>query len=168
MEYNPLVELSNIASSDAIMKYTKSSVEQIVDSLPLSLPHGRNKFIYLIAATWFEFEFEKDLLEYLVRDGSCEIHFFDHRLGDFVGEVPKSIHLHNWGLEGNKDASRGWKDSMTLKETVQKLNHDGRFVDMLRIDCDGCEWNTFPEWLSSGIEPRQLLVSIHGSPRNED
>jgi hypothetical protein len=57
---------------------------------------------------------------------------------------------------------------MTLKETVQKLNHDGRFVDMLRIDCDGCEWNTFPEWLSSGIEPRQLLVSIHGSPRNED
>jgi hypothetical protein len=51
MEYNPLVELSNIASSDAIMKYTKSSVEQIVDSLPPSLPHGRNKFIYLIAAT---------------------------------------------------------------------------------------------------------------------
>jgi len=116
----------------------------------------------------FDFAFEQDVLGDLGGPGSCEMHFFDQRLGDNTGTIPDGITVHNWGLEGEVDAPRARQGYMTLKETVHHLGHEGKYLEIMRIDCDGCEWHTFSEWLSSGVTPRQLLVSLHGAPRNED
>ncbi len=116
----------------------------------------------------FDFAFEKELLQELGGVGSCEIHFFDHRLDDFGGDIPEGITVHHWGLEGIIDASKARRDYMTLKEIVHHLGHEGRSLEVMRVDCDGCEWHTFKEWLSSGVTTRQLVVSLHGTPRNED
>jgi hypothetical protein len=116
----------------------------------------------------FDFAFEQDLFNELGGPGSCEIHVFDQRIGDYGGDVPEGITVHNWGLEGEIDAPKARRGFMTLKETVHHLGHEGRHLEIMRIDCDGCEWHTFSEWVSSGVLPRQLLVSLHGAPRNED
>ncbi len=116
----------------------------------------------------FDFAFEVNLLKLLGGPGSCEVHFFDHRLDNFKGRVPKGITVHPWGLEGEVDASLSRRNFMTLKETVRHLGHDGRKIEILRLDCEGCEWHTYQEWLTSGVTPRQIVVSLHGSPKNED
>jgi len=116
----------------------------------------------------FDFAFETHLLQVVGGVGSCEIHVFDHRLDDYGGKIPEGIIPHNWSLEGEIDAPKARKGYMTLKEIVHHLGHEGRTLDVMRVDCEGCEWHTFPEWLKSGVEPRQLLVSFHGAPRNED
>ena len=115
----------------------------------------------------FEFSFELDLLEHLDGDG-CEVHVFDHRLKDFGGNIPENIIAHSWSLEAETDAALGRRDSMTLREIVTQLGHKGREVDVFRLDCSGCEWNTYKEWLTSGVEIKQILVELHGAPRNED
>ena len=35
-------------------------------------------------------------------------------------------------------------------------------------NCEGCEWQTYPEWLNAGVTPNQLVVTLHGAPKNED
>jgi hypothetical protein len=116
----------------------------------------------------FDFAFELNLLKEIGGAGSCEVHVFDHRLDDYGGEIPEGIIPHHWSLEGEIDAPRARKGFMTLKEIVHHLGHEGRELEVMRVDCEGCEWHTYPEWLNSGVEPRQLLVSFHGAPRNED
>lgn len=116
----------------------------------------------------FDFAFEVGLLKLLGGPGSCEIHYFDHRLEQFEGNVPKGIIIHKWGLEGTVDLSLSRRNFMTLKETVRHLGHEGRDLDILRIDCEGCEWHTYKEWLISGVTPKQIVTTLHGAPRNED
>lgn len=116
----------------------------------------------------FDFAFETELMKFIGGSGSCEIHFFDQRLSDFGGHEPEGVTLHPWGLEGFIDSPLSRRNFMTLKETVHHLGHEGRELDVMRIDCEGCEWHTFREWLTSGISARQIVVTLHGSPRNED
>ena len=116
----------------------------------------------------FDFAFELDLLAEMGGPGTCEIHVFDHRLEDYGGKIPEGINIHHWSLEGEADAPKARKGYMTLKEVVHHLGHNGRELEIMRVDCDGCEWHTWSEWLTSGVTPRQLLVSLHGAPRNED
>lgn len=116
----------------------------------------------------FDFAFETDLLKITGGPDSCEIHFFDHRLDKFGGHAPHGITLHSWGLEGSIDAPLSRRNFMTLKETVHHLDHEGRELDILRLDCEGCEWHTFREWLDSGASARQIVVTLHGAPKNED
>jgi len=116
----------------------------------------------------FDFAFEIDLLHLLGGAESCEIHFFDHRLDSFGGKAPDGVILHAWGLEGVVDAPMSRRNFMTLKETVHHLGHEGKELELMRVDCEGCEWSTFREWLQSGITVRQIMVTLHGSPKNED
>ena len=108
------------------------------------------------------------MLKILGDPGSCEIHSFDQRLDKFGGHAPEGIGLHPWGLEGTADAKLSRRNYMTLKETVQHLGHQGRELDIMRLDCEGCEWNTFREWLGTEISIGQIVVSLHGAPKNED
>jgi len=116
----------------------------------------------------FDFSFETEILEELGGPDSCELHFFDHRLDNYGGDAPDGITVHHWGLEGKVDAPKARRDFMTMKEIVHHLGHEGRSLEIMRIDCDGCEWHTFSEWITSGVRPRQVVTSLHGAPRNED
>jgi hypothetical protein len=98
---------------------------------------------------------------------SCEVHTFDPTLekpfegGDYAT-------FHPWGLgeDGVEAKFRGKKWSGKSFETIIKeLGHQDRTIDVIKIDCEGCEWKTMPplfELISSGkVKVNQVLIELH-------
>lgn len=128
-------------------------------------------------------KFEVGLQE-LLGTNRCEIHVFDGN--DYAATVPKhmDIHFHNWGLRRDRgpntnddyspDENMAFPlsrslDSMkyrSLSQTMKILGHTGEVLDILKIDCEGCEWKSAMDWLgeSSVPPPRQVLIEVHRSP----
>lgn len=131
----------------------------------MSRKNKRKCLIYSVGSNG-DFSFEKGLYEIFSREKSqpsCEIHVFDPK--DFSASVPNDIksmlHFHPWGIVGETSISTNFK---SLKETVEILGHEGEILDIFKIDCEKCEWETFDDWFSVGLDMRQILVEVHGSP----
>lgn len=116
-----------------------------------------------------DFSFEDALFR--MHDKACEIHMFDpakawERKDDARA---KNIHYHAWGLRSTYDDSKSvvWPKGKkggfrTFPETRAALGHENRTLDVLKIDCEGCEWSTVRDWI--GVGARQILVETHGLP----
>lgn len=116
-----------------------------------------------------DFSFEDDIAR--MHNNKCEIHVFDpadwSRKGD---ETNKNIHYHVWGMKSSYDDSpsvvwpKGRKGGFkTFQETMALLGHsNNRTIDLLKIDCEGCEFSTLRDWIN--LDVRQILVEIHGVP----
>ena len=129
------------------------------------------------------FKFEIGLQEFL-EENRCDIHVFDGT--DYSASIPEDmdIHFHNWGLRRDRgpntnddfspDENMAFPQSqkiitakhMSLSQIMKMLGHSGEVLDILKIDCEGCEWKTYMDWLgdSSVQSPRQVLIEVHRSP----
>mmetsp|Transcript_50135 Transcript_50135/g.74852 ORF Transcript_50135/g.74852 Transcript_50135/m.74852 type:complete len:330 (-) Transcript_50135:520-1509(-) len=88
----------------------------------------------------------------------CEIHVFDMR--NYTDRVePTGSIFHQWGL--GSENSQGRFEYKTLKDTVKELGHEGRTIDIFKIDCEKCEWTTYQSWLEANVTLRQVLVEVH-------
>ena len=118
-----------------------------------------------------DFRFEEGLHNLL--PGVCEIHTFDFT--DYSGRVPhgKNIYFHHWGLKPSYEESKATMNRFkqdvpldqpfkTFEETKKELGHEGRPIDVFKIDCEGCEWLTYKDWIGADI--RQILVEVHLVP----
>ena len=122
-------------------------------------------------------------------DHTCEIHVFDPepsyaRVND---TIVHNIHYHAWALQSSrvrttttntKKRKYQWQLASQYKnlyEIIQELGHDNRRIDVLKIDCEGCEWTTYQDWLftsnnSNTTHPvvradiRQILIETHAVP----
>lgn len=103
---------------------------------------------------------------------SCEIHVFDpnpayERPGDVAG---KNIHFHPWGLNSSQPSnirSRLYSVGKTqifktFQEILKELGHETRRIDILKVDCEGCEWATYKDWIGHDIG--QIAIEVHGVP----
>ncbi len=104
----------------------------------------------------------------------CEIHTFDFT--DYSSRVPrgKNIFFHKWGLkpsytETKPASSNAFRQTIpshlpfkTFQETIRELGHEGRPIDIFKIDCEGCEWSTYKDWIQADL--RQILVEVHQVP----
>lgn len=131
------------------------------------------------------FDFETDLQKL---SPSCEIHVFD--MDNFRFKIPPGLNIsyHQWGIRPTDKRSaiprsfafhspyipgqgelvwekQGYEDRFkTFQQTVKELGHEGRVLDVFKIDCEGCEWFTYKDWLSGVIDVRQILVEVHDTP----
>lgn len=113
-----------------------------------------------------DFSFEKSILERIGHH--CEIHTFD--FGDYRegarqvgnrthnGEVKAAVTYHQFGL--GEDNPPEFKSLATV---VNEFGHRNRTVDIFKIDCEGCEWETAKHWFEADITLRQIQIELHQS-----
>ena len=125
-----------------------------------------------------KFDFESALLDNVSKN--CEIHVFDHTVSTLrlvsKQRKPWRVHFHQIGLAAMTSRDAGG-DFKTLSDMVRDLGHVGRTIDILKIDCEGCEWTTFASWFDAPVKISQILVEVHsvgtvgsknGSSNDED
>lgn len=113
-----------------------------------------------------QFHFEYGLHKLFQR--KCEIHVFDPnpkyaRPSDMES---KNITYHPWGIKSSYVPFIPRKDFVfrTIPDIVHELGHVGRRIDIFKIDCEGCEWTSYKDWIlnkSNGIDVRQILIEVH-------
>ena len=59
---------------------------------------------------------------------------------------------------------------MSPKRSMMKqLNHTGRSIDLLKIDCEGCEWQSLPDIFDAkhaeAMKVDQLQIELHGGEK---
>ena len=103
--------------------------------------------------------------------GVCEFHIFDMK--DYTFKMPKELeraHFHAWGLAAqDRNASAKPKPGKRfegLKDTIKLLGHENLdMIDIFKIDCEGCELETYKDWTGPGIPTlHQIQVEIHDAP----
>lgn len=102
---------------------------------------------------------------FIETDGLCEIHVFDFSQNyTRKKNSMRNIHFHQWGLQGSREPRQGpaWR---TLPEIIRELGHENRTIDVLKIDCEGCEWDTYQDWIHLDI--RQILIETHSLPKQK-
>ena len=103
--------------------------------------------------------------------GTCEYHTFD--MGDYERCTPKELenaHYHRWGIIKQKEsngAPEPGRQYYGLKDTMKLLGHENLdMIDVFKIDCEGCEWTSFDDWLTPDMPHlNQILVELHKPPR---
>lgn len=96
----------------------------------------------------------------------CEIHTFDPTLRrPYIGG--KYSAFHAIGLADRKRTYSGWK-MLSLGQMMANLSHVGRRIDILKVDCEGCEWEALPavfrEMQAGRLQVGQLLIEVHSVP----
>jgi Methyltransferase domain len=152
---------------------------QLVANTGDSQNHESPCLIYSVGSQG-KFEWEDGMYRELGnRNDICEIHIFDPK--DFSKTrndlQQKGMHFHAWGLtssyskmyNGTKKTKNG--SYLSLPETLEKLGHVGRVIDIFKIDCEGCEWFVFRDLLGTSIKSRnvdirQILVALFSKEVN--
>eukprot|EP00558_Chaetoceros_sp_UNC1202_P003000 CAMPEP_0197236244 /NCGR_PEP_ID=MMETSP1429-20130617/3425_1 /TAXON_ID=49237 /ORGANISM="Chaetoceros sp., Strain UNC1202" /LENGTH=324 /DNA_ID=CAMNT_0042694999 /DNA_START=107 /DNA_END=1081 /DNA_ORIENTATION=+ len=115
-----------------------------------------------------DFTFEEAVLKDVSK--SCEIHTFDvlaERNGEDFAELAKKagVEFHHYGLGS---PGRGNPNGKRFKDIIPELKHEGKTIDMMKIDCESCEWGQYVEWIedwtNSGVKVRTLLIELHKAP----
>jgi len=104
-----------------------------------------------------------------VGEGICEFHIFD--MGDYGAKVPKELkraHYHQWGLkeqDPHVDRPAPGQEFYGLLDTIKLVGHENLdVIDIFKIDCEGCEYKTFRDWMGEGIPAlHQIQVELHDS-----
>eukprot|EP00980_Cylindrotheca_fusiformis_P010677 scaffold2384_cov80-Cylindrotheca_fusiformis.AAC.1 len=98
----------------------------------------------------------------------CEIHTFDPTLEKpFVGDEYATFHPWGIGVDGEENEySRGPKwVSKGIETIMTELGHTNRTLDILKIDCEGCEFVAMPilfNAIAAGrIKVNQIQVEVH-------
>jgi len=99
----------------------------------------------------------------------CETHTFDPTINTFVGNEYATF--HQWGLGVDGEKINGW-ESKSFETVIQALGHENRTIDILKIDCEGCEWATMPplfDAIASGkTKVNQIQIELHSLTRSNN
>lgn len=91
--------------------------------------------------------------ELLMGREGCEVHAFDCTI-NHPATLGKNVHFHPWCLGAGKGddefkldgARRGTQadgaEFLTLPAIIRKLGHEDRLLTVLKMDCEGCEWDS--------------------------
>eukprot|EP00956_Cyclotella_meneghiniana_P011426 scaffold16034_cov38-Cyclotella_meneghiniana.AAC.2 len=128
---------------------------------------GRNKIqspclVYSIGSN-NDISFEK----VVKRDIGCEIHTFDPTLkSKFIGDAYASFHPWGLGTDGAQTSvGQASFVAKSLDRILGELGHVGRRLNILKIDCEGCEYDVMPPVFEAvatgGLKIDQILIELH-------
>eukprot|EP00804_Cyclotella_cryptica_P004644 CCRYP_006945-RA/>CCRYP_006945-RA protein AED:0.14 eAED:0.14 QI:0/-1/0/1/-1/1/1/0/340 len=108
----------------------------------------------------------------VAREFGCDVFAFDPT-SDFESNVAPGVTFHKLGLQGvGVDVSKTHSSLYSaldpaklrsLGDIRRMLGHENRQVDVLRLDCEGCEWGVLKQ-LACSDDSRmvdQLMVEMH-------
>jgi len=84
----------------------------------------------------------------------CKIHTFDHTTKNNVINKPQYVNFYGKGLGATNNG-----DILTMDALLGLAGLSTSNVDVLKIDCEGCEYNVYKELTKGFI--RQILMEIH-------
>ena len=100
----------------------------------------------------------------------CVIHTFD-RIDYFNSRnitqlaAKAGVNFHHTSLGERTEAVKNGK---RFKEIITNLKHQGKTIDIMKIDIEGSEWEQFQDWLDDwkemGVTVRQVQIEVHKSP----
>lgn len=97
----------------------------------------------------------------------CEIHVFDTAGNPENEQVPKStdnnVHFHSLGVSPQ---TYGAASLLSLQHVMETHQHE--HIDVLRLDCEGCEWSVFESLADSFPyllrKVSQLIIKVNLHP----
>jgi hypothetical protein len=116
---------------------------------PQKISKQKTCLVYSIGSCG-QYDFEKGMRDV---HPECEIHTID--MAPSTGNAPSYTHYHSIKV-GNGPGERN------VSSITQSLGHVNRVIDIFKIDCEYCEWETFESWFGNGVHIRQLLIEVHG------
>lgn len=94
---------------------------------------------------------------------NCEMHTFDpapDEIQPYGGGAYSKIHA--LALRGGESTS---ENALTLGQIQARLGHTGRHIDLLKVDCEGCEWDAltrvFGDLRAGNLTVGQIQVELH-------
>lgn len=98
-----------------------------------------------------DYGWEDALIDIVGVDKHCEIHVFGTGSHARAGDPEyKNIHYHQWAMKSSYDtvynAAAAQKHGLAVTSTasfpdmVERLGHQNRTIDVLKMDCEQCEW----------------------------
>jgi len=86
----------------------------------------------------------------------CQIHTFHTNESSSSSQETGRKHVihHVW--------NDGAKQQSSLQQIKKQLGHKDQTIDLLFLDCEGCEWRVFDEILA--LAPMQILLQTHDLP----
>lgn len=102
----------------------------------------------------------------------CDVHAFDPTQ-DFPRHLQPGVTFHKLGLQASgTDMSQTHAAEydpidpnllLSLSDIMRHLGHDNRTLDVLMMDCEGCEWGALQNLACDSDSPRvnQILVEFH-------
>ena len=96
----------------------------------------------------------------------CEIHVFDPTDTPDVSSVVSTVgSFHLWGLS-DKEAPFSLGKVMSLTQIMEELGHSGRRLDVLKVDVEGAEWDSFNNHIwkrcaEGKLSISQLQIELH-------
>lgn len=110
--------------------------------------------------------------EKIAKQFGCDVFAFDPT-SSFERNVAPGVTFYQLGLQGaGVDVSKTHSVSYdaldpqklkTLGEIFKLMGHEGRKLDILRLDCEGCEWGVLKQLACLGESQlvKQLMVEMH-------
>ena len=103
----------------------------------------------------------------------CRVYAFDPTM-DHPAELAPGVTFHQLGLQGagtNMSATHSAeytaidsKRLLPLDQIMQRLGHGGRNLNLLMLDCEGCEWGVLQQMMCNSektVAVDQIVVEMH-------
>ena len=99
----------------------------------------------------------------------CETHTFDPTMigMKFKGEEYSTFHPWGLGAEGEvvPFTRKEVNSNLSFDTIIKKLGHQHRHIDVVKIDCEGCEYTAMPplcDAIATGqVKVDQILIEMH-------
>jgi len=98
--------------------------------------------------------------KYMGKQG-CEVFSFDCTVS-YDNDLAENVRFFPYCLAAEDYTSPAGKRFRSLGSIQKELGHEGRKIDIFKIDCEGCEYEVFPQMSNEQLDLiDNLLVEFH-------